>query len=39
MMKMTYLFTSTNRYKRVLRDTERNLCTNFIVTYVEESSK
>ena len=39
MIKVTYLFTIMNRYKRVLRDTERYLCTNFILTYVKESSK
>ena len=37
-MKMTDLFTSIE-YKRVLRDTERNACINFIVTYIEGSSK
>ena len=36
---MTDLFTSMIRYRRVLEDTERNVCLNFIVTYIEESSK
>ena len=34
---MTYLFTSINVYSTVLRDAERNVCTNFIATYVGES--
>jgi hypothetical protein len=38
-MKMTDLFTSMIRYKRMLEETERNVCINFIVTYVKESSK